>query len=111
MKLSEIYKALTAGATALAGMEGVAAMIDGAATQPIVHAAAVAFSAVVTAATWFVRNRATFDQIAHAIDEDLTVAEKVGDKVATDPVIIEKVVIKNTDLVGELINQYRSKNH
>ena len=69
---------------------------------------AVAFPGVVGGATWLIRNKATFDQIAHAIDEDLTIAEQVGDKVATDPVIVEKVVKKNTDLINDLINEYKN---
>jgi hypothetical protein len=35
-------------------------------------------------------------------------AEQVGDKVATDPMIVEKVVKKNTDLINDLINEYKN---
>jgi hypothetical protein len=73
VKIYEGSKALTAATIALAGMEGLAAMVPGADTNPWIHAVAVAFSGVVGGATWFIRNKATFDQIAHAIDEDWTI--------------------------------------
>jgi hypothetical protein len=88
-------------------MEGLVAMFS-ASEQPVVHAVTLGFSALVGAATWFVRNKATFDQIADSIDNDAAVAEQVGKKVATDPVVVDQVVKKNADLVEELIKKYRT---
>lgn len=68
MKLSEINKAITAAATALAGMEGVVAFLNADTTHPWVHVIAVGFSAAVGAATWIVKNKAEIEDYVERID-------------------------------------------
>jgi hypothetical protein len=113
MKISEAYKAVTAGATALAGMEGLAAMIEGSATQPWVHAAAVGFSLLVSGATWFVRNKATFDQIEKAFEDDAEITEKVIEKVTNDPATAQAatqaVVEKHPTLAEQIVAEAAAK--
>lgn len=101
MNIREIYKALTAGATALAGFEGFAAALDATSSHPWVHAAAVGISAVVGGATWFIRNKATFDQIAKALEDDPVLEEAVTTRA------VEKAIESNPTVVEDLIARYR----
>lgn len=104
MNIREIYKALTAGATALAGFEGFAAALDATSSHPWVHAVAVGVSTVVGVATWFIRNKATFDQIVQSLDEDPVLEERVTTQV------VEKAIESSPDLVEDLIARYRERN-
>lgn len=107
MKIAEIKKALTAGATALAGMEGIANMATAADMPPYIHLAAVGFSLVVTGATWFLRNKTTVEQVLDAFDNDPQVAEAVTEKVTDQPEVVQKTVEKHPTLAEELIAAYK----
>lgn len=109
MKLSEINKAVTAGAGALAGMEGIANMANAAHLPPYIHLAAVGFSILVSAATWVVRNKTTVDQVLSAFDDDTEVAEAVTEKVTDAPASVDAVVAKHPSLAEELIAAYNNK--
>lgn len=104
MKLKEVYKAAAAFVTSFVGLEGMAASIDASYDHPWVHALALGISAVTGGATWFVRNKATFDQIVKALDEDPI----LGEKVAT--AVVEKAIENSPDVVDELIKRYRESN-
>ncbi|QNJ56847.1 holin [Mycobacterium phage Reindeer] len=107
MKVAEVKKAITAGATALAGMEGLAAMLEGASSHPWVHAAAVGFSLVVSGATWLLRNKATVDQVLDAFESDPEVAQAVIERATDDPYAAEKAVEKHPTLAEVLIASYK----
>ncbi|AER26090.1 holin [Mycobacterium phage Skinny] len=106
MKVREVKKAIAAGATALAGMEGLAAALEASATHPWVHAVAVGFSLLVTGATWLVRNKATVDQVLDAFESDPVVAEAVIERATDDPYAVEKAVEKHPTLAEVLIASY-----
>ena len=102
-KIKEAYKAGAAFITSLTALESFAVALDASSTHPWVHAAAVALSGVVGASTWFVRNKATFDQIVTALDEDPVLEEKVA------TTVVEKAIESSPDLVEDLIRQYREQ--
>lgn len=91
MKFTEINKSITAGATALAGMEGVVAFLNADTTHPWVHLVAVGASAIVGAATWWVKNEKMIDGAVAAIDHDAPAAA-APTPVVIDPTDIPAVV-------------------
>ncbi|QSM01087.1 holin [Mycobacterium phage Nanosmite] len=107
MKVAEVKKAIAAGATALAGMEGLAAMLEASTTHPWIHAVAVGFSVIVTGATWVVRNKATVDQMLDAFDTDPVVAEAVIEKATDDPYAAQAAIEKHPTLAEQLIASYK----
>ncbi|AEK09954.1 holin [Mycobacterium phage Rey] len=107
MKLAEVKKAAAAGATALAGMEGLAAMLEASTTHPWLHAVAVGFSVLVTAATWAVRNKATIDQIFDEFDTDPEIAKAVIEKATDDPYAAQAALEKHPTLAEQLIASYK----
>lgn len=104
MKLTEVYKAAAAFVTSFVGLEGLAASIDASYDHPWVHALALGIAAVTGGATWFVRNKATFDQIILALDEDPALEEEVA------TTVVGKAIAVNPDVVEELIRRYRASN-
>ncbi|MBB5167187.1 hypothetical protein [Mycobacterium sp. AZCC_0083] len=101
MKIAEIYKAITAAATALAGMEGVVAFLNADTTHPWVHLVAVGFSAVVGGATWFVKNQAAIEKVVDELDGDDEPTQ------AAPAPSVPAIATEATSVVDEVIEQYK----
>ncbi|WP_099021256.1 hypothetical protein [Mycolicibacterium palauense] len=96
-RVREVKKAVAAFSVSFAGMEGLGAAIDASSDMPWIHAIAVGVSAVVGAATWFVRNEATVDQVLNAIDNNPEIATEAAVAAARNPDVVERLIASYKD--------------